>query len=200
MKTPAFAKHFFRGFTIGFPYLVLIYSRLCPLACRLVLPLCHQFFGPQKNMWFSFNTLDGYLQIISNNDIDLLFLRCFEKDMYGMWKYTNPDTHLCVFFSNAGSDLDEDSQRDSLSLSTRCFYDLSHPSKRGSWVCTADFSQQLPIWQNKAEILKIHVHSTGNCFVALPGRIIALGDQMAAFFSACSRAYQRDSVFFAKKL
>lgn len=106
MKTPAFAELVLRGFTIGFPYLVLIYSRLCPLACRLW--SCHFVTNPvakrKEQKKCSFFTLDSYLQMVSNNDIVglhisiLLVLRCFKKDMYGMWKYTNPDTHLCVFF------------------------------------------------------------------------------------------------------
>ena len=41
---------------------------------------------------------------------------------------------------------------------TRCR--LSHPSHLsnwGSWICTADFGQQLCIWQNEVEVLKVHI-------------------------------------------
>ena len=78
------------------------------------------------------------------------------------------------------------------------YYTLSHLSKWGSWICTADFGQQLHIWQNELEIWEVHLQFTRNAFVRLPGRIIPLRDETKALFLRQSGAYQGDCLAYSR--
>ena len=76
---------------------------------------------------------------------------------------------------------------------------LSYLKKWNSWICTADFGQQLHIWQNELEILEARLQFTSNPFLCLPGHINAPCSQTKAFFPDQSRAYQSDYILLVCK-